>query len=333
MARAQLEVYRQAVLKHAFEGKLTAQWREENKDKLEAPEQFLVRIEKKREAQYDRRLQDWDAAVRQWESDGKVTRKPVKPKRAKSPIPVRSEDREKLMNLPKGWAWIRLAHLFDVSPQNGIYKPASEYGNGTQIIRIDDFYDGRLVRRTGFKRLRLDSDEIDKYMLRNADLMVNRVNSIDYLGKCAVVGHLTETTVFESNIMKCSFVEDEVSMAYIAAYLSSKEGRERLCENAKHAVNQASINQSDVGNTLVPITSREEQVLIAQKIEQKLSIADAMNTQIETHLKEAKALQQSILKKAFSGQLVTQDPSDEPASTLLARIRTTEDSEKLRVKA
>ena len=58
-ARAKLNVYRQSVLKHAFEGKLTAQWREENKDKLETPEQLLAHIKQEREARYEQQLQEW----------------------------------------------------------------------------------------------------------------------------------------------------------------------------------------------------------------------------------------------------------------------------------
>ena len=327
-AQAQLKVYRQAVLKHAFEGKLTEQWREENKDKLETPEQLLARIKRERTTGYEKKLKGWKAAVQEWEGSGKRDKRPVKPKPANYPSPIRQEDRERLPDLPDGWAWIRLAQLFSTSPQNGIYKPASEYGIGTQIIRIDDFYDGKLIRRTGFKKLRLSNEEIEKYKVRNSDLIINRVNSIEYLGKCALVVFLTENTVFESNIMKCCVIEGVISMAYVATYLSSHEGRNRLCENAKHAVNQASINQTDVGNTSVPITSTEEQLLIVQKIEQKLSQTDALIRQIEGHLKKANALRQSILKQAFSGQLVPQDPSDEPASALLTRIRASKGAEK-----
>ena len=65
-ARSQLNVYRQAVLKHAFEGKLTAQWREENKDKLERPEQLLARIKRERETRYERKLKEWKDAVKEW---------------------------------------------------------------------------------------------------------------------------------------------------------------------------------------------------------------------------------------------------------------------------
>ena len=77
-ARTQLKVYRQAVLKHAFEGKLTAQWREENKDKLETPEQLLARIKRERETRYERQLKEWKAAVsRTWEESGKPGKKPT----------------------------------------------------------------------------------------------------------------------------------------------------------------------------------------------------------------------------------------------------------------
>ena len=73
-AQKQLKVYRQAVLKHAFEGKLTAQWREENKDKLEPADQLLARIQKEREARYQQQLADWKAAVKAWEAKGKEGR-------------------------------------------------------------------------------------------------------------------------------------------------------------------------------------------------------------------------------------------------------------------
>ena len=78
-AREKLDVYRQSVLKHAFEGKLTAKWREENKDRLETPVHFFARIKQKREARYEQRLQEWKAAVKEWEEDGKLVKKPQKP--------------------------------------------------------------------------------------------------------------------------------------------------------------------------------------------------------------------------------------------------------------
>ena len=68
-ARAQLATYRQAVLKHAFEGKLTAQWRKENQDQLETPEQLIARIKQDRAARYHQQIQEWRYPVKQWVDD------------------------------------------------------------------------------------------------------------------------------------------------------------------------------------------------------------------------------------------------------------------------
>ena len=67
--------------------------------------------------------------------------------------------------------------------------------------------------------------------------------------------------------------------------------------------------------------------LVAQEIESKLSICDQLELEIETNLQKSDALRQAILKKAFSGQLVAQAPADEPASTLLERIRVEKQSQ------
>ena len=84
-AHKQLKVYRQAVLKHAFEGKFTAKWREENQDKLEKPEQLLARIKREREARYEQLLEDWKDAIKEWDAAGRKARKPHKPQKLKNP--------------------------------------------------------------------------------------------------------------------------------------------------------------------------------------------------------------------------------------------------------
>jgi len=110
-AREQLKIYRQAVLKHAFEGKLTARWREENADKLESPEQLLARIQQEREARYQQHLEEWKSAVKAWEESGKEGKKPAKPLKPKVLPSFSDAEVEQLEVLSNGWKWIRVADI------------------------------------------------------------------------------------------------------------------------------------------------------------------------------------------------------------------------------
>jgi type I restriction enzyme S subunit len=318
-AKAQLAVYRQALLKHAFEGKLTEQWRRDNTDKLESPEQLLARIQQEREARYKQQLDDWKKAVSQWEFGEKEGKKPSKPKGFKTYPPVDIDETANLSELPGSWRWERLGNLINGSAQNGVYKPSTSYGRGHYIVRIDDFYDGNLVKKDDFKRLELTEDELKTYSLEANDILINRVNSIEYLGKCCEIPELDEPIVFESNIMKFKILNSFLKGNYLTPYLSSFSGKSRICRNAKHAVNQASINQTDVSMTPIPLCDIEEQDKITAILDYKLSVVGAELSNIDMSLKKAAVLRQSILTKAFLGQLVSQDPSDEPASELLKK--------------
>lgn len=327
-AREQLKIYRQVVLKHAFEGKLTTKWREENFDKLEAPEQLLIRIQHERDTLYHQQLKEWEEVVKKWEANGKNGKKPSKPTLPKkSECDIESAS-EYLEALPFGWCWLRLNDLLKNSPQNGVYKPVTNYGSGCQIIRIDNFYDGSVVDVKNLKRLRLSEDEIKTYGLNIGELIINRVNSIEYLGKSALIRKLDEPTVFESNIMRCSLVDASISKEFITLFLNSKLGRQELCRNAKHAVNQASINQTDVGNAFVPVCSIAEQKYIEREVGSRIDSIEQVTFEIELQLLKAETLRQSILKKAFSGTLVPQDPNEEPASELLERIKAEKEQQK-----
>ena len=190
------------------------------------------------------------------------------------------------------------------SPQNGLYKPKSDYSdNGTPILRIDGFYDGFIVKDYYYKRVNLTVDEITRYSLEIGDLIVNRVNSMPYLGKCALVRFLGETTVFESNMMRIKLDNEKVNGDFLTYYLSSSTGRKELTKSAKQAVNQASINQTDVGNAIVPMPPVEIQKRLLTYIESRLSVCDSIEQTVDIALQQAEAMRQSILKDAFEGKL------------------------------
>ena len=130
-ARAQLSVYRQAVLKHAFEGELTAQWREENKDKLEKPEQLLIRIKQERAARYERQLTEWKAAVKTWEDSGKSGKQPARPRKPREMSQPSLAENEPLSSLPEGcliYAWALLSTSPSTAPRRSVTTTTKAQG-------------------------------------------------------------------------------------------------------------------------------------------------------------------------------------------------------------
>lgn len=227
---------------------------------------------------------------------------------------------------------IKLVSLGDViinGPQNGIYKPSTLYGSGYKIVRIDGFYDGVLCDWSTFKRVQLEDSDVEKWSLRNNDILINRVNSIEYLGKCGLVENLPEETVFESNIMRITLNSEKVVAKFITIFLSSITGLSRLRENAKLAVNQASINQQDVKSCKIELPSISEQTEIVARVKKLFAWADNIEKQVNAAQQRVNNLTQSILAKAFRGELTEQWRKDHPqlisgensAAALLEKIK------------
>ena len=231
-----------------------------------------------------------------------------------------------LPTLPEGWALASVGQLILGTPQNGLYKSKDQYGDGIPILRITDYQDFELKDRQGLNRLEVSSDEVETYGLRADDLIINRVNSPSHLGKCLVVPPSILPAVFESNMMRL-VLSNQMLPVFVSCYLRSFAGRKRLISQAKWAVNQASINQFDVCMTPIPLPPLAEQHSIVAEVERRLSVIEQAAAAVDASLKRAERLRQSILKRAFCGELVPQDPDDEPASVLLERIRAQRESE------
>ena len=97
-----------------------------------------------------------------------------------------------------------------------------------------------------FRRLALSPNELEQYALSEGDIVLNRVNSMEYLGKCAVMPRFDERVVFESNMMRLRTSPTLADPEYVAQHLQAPATRSALLQKAKRAVNQASVNQGDV---------------------------------------------------------------------------------------
>ena len=338
--KQQLKQYRQAVLKAAFEGKLTAEWRAEQQAAGDLPgaDELLEQIEKEREKRYQQQLQEWKREVAHWEAvegSNSALKRPKKPASKGQCIPLSAEETASLPGLPRGWTWLRLGQIIASGIQNGLYKPQSAYGAGIPIVRINDFQNGWIRPVGELLQVRVSEEEHSLYSLHRGDVLINRVNSITHLGKCMLVPQSYESTIFESNIMRFSLLES-AHAEFLCYYLQSRRGRDRLISNAKWAVNQASINQSDVASTPVPFPSLDEQRLVINEIQRRFSILDELERAVDHGLQQAEGLRQSILKKAFEGRLLSEaelaavrnDPEYEPADKILERIRAEREKDK-----
>ncbi len=308
-AQKKLAQYRQSLLKAAVEGALTAEWRAQHTP-TETGAQLLERILTERRTR-------WEAKqLAKFKEQGKA---PPKDWQKKYTEPVKPDTAD-LPQLPVDWAWVSLDALVIDGPQNGLYLPAELYGSGTPILRIDDYQIGWHRARSALNLVSADAATCETYSLAAGDLIINRVNSMTHLGKSLLAGEHLEGVLFESNMMRIELTPAVVG-EFVASYLGAEVGRARLTQDAKWAVNQASINQQDVRRTPVPLPPVLEQHAIAEALGEQLQATKDQSVAIDISLNQCTAQRQNILRAAFAGQLVPQDPNDEPASVLLARIR------------
>lgn len=200
---------------------------------------------------------------------------------------------------PKEWPVEALGDVLSVEPQNGLYKPQSDYvqdGTGIPILRIDAFYDGKVTGFSGLKRLNCTDMEKNRYLLKENDIVINRVNSIEYLGKCAWITGMLEPTVFESNMMRFHADESIVDPCYMTRLLCSTFINKQILNRAKKAVNQASINQRDVQSFSILLPPIELQKSFSTFVAQ----VDKSKFEVQRSLDEAQKLFDSLMQEYFS---------------------------------
>lgn len=305
-AQEQLKVYRQALLKNAFEGKLSAQWRAENQDKLETADGLLKRIQLERTHSYEQQLADWQ------------TYGGSKPKAPKLLPPLTTEELAELPELPEGWMWTRLLDACEavVDCHN---KTAPYQATGIPLIRTPSIRDMRL---NFDEAIRYVSQETYEYWSRRCPPLPGDI----LFTREAPMG---EAALIPEGKMVC--MGQRIMLLRPGKFLSGKYLLsatqnpifKRVSDKMAVGTGVKHLRVGDVERLFFPLCSVREQNEIANQLDARLSEADQLELTITTSLQRSEALRQSILKNAFSGQLVSQDPNDEPVAVLLSRIKAT----------
>lgn len=279
--------YRQSVLKAAITGELTADWRAENAHRIEHGRDLLARIlQTRRET---------------WRGRGQY-KEPAAP------------DTTGLPELPEGWVWATLPMLGEFGRGKSKHRPRNDprlYEGG----RFPFLQTGR-VRNSGGKIVEYDALYNDAGLAQSR-LWPKGTICITIAANIAESGILEIDACFPDSVVGL-IPHPEVKAEYVEFFIrTAKENLDRYAP----ATAQKNINLEILNNVAVPVPPSAEQVEIAARVDEASSNALALERACQTELTRSAALRQSILKHAFTGKLVPQDPADEPAAELLARIR------------
>ena len=320
-ARAQLNAYRQAVLKHAFEGKLTAQWREENKDKLDTPEQLLARIKRDRTVRYEARLKDWKAAVKTWEASGKLGEKPAKPASFIAHVPISQSELTGLPDIPQSWQYVRLAEIAYIGSGMSVSK-SRKLTDPVEIpyLSVANVQRGALNLST-VKTMKIEYSQLPRLSLERWDVLFNEGGDRDKLGRGWVWESQIKPCITQNHVFHARPILKSHQHSKLISHWGNTFGQMYFELQGKQTTNLASINKTVLSRFPIPLPPIEEQEEIIQRLENQTEIIDHLEQDVASCLEKLNALRQSILKCAFKGRLVSQDSRDEPATVLLKRIR------------
>jgi len=279
-AQAQLKRYRQAVLKHAFEGKLTEEWRKTHKNELEPATKLLEHIKQERK----------------------------KDTKHKELTPL---DTSELPQLPEEWVWTTIGHLYDIVGGGTPATNVAEYWNGdvpwitsADIHGLKDVRPQRHITKQGIK------NSATNLVPEGSLIVVTRVG----LGKVA----LSRTPICFSQDSQALVGNSNLICPEYALYYLSKAVQIFKYEHRGTTI--AGVTKRQLAELLFPLSPISEQHKIIEEVERRYLVADEIEKTVEQGIRQSERLRQSILKAAFEGKLVPQDPDDESADKLLERI-------------
>ena len=292
-AAQQIQQYRQSLLKNAFNGELTKEWRSKHADTLPSENELLAQIQTTREQHHAQQLADWQTAVSQWEQNGKEGKKPSKPKAPTQA--VKFEDN--FADLPNGWGMVKLENL------------ASEYVLGKMLDKNKNkgkerLYLGNINVRWGYfefsnaKTMKIEDDEIERYSVKYGDLIICEGGEP---GRCAVWKHEAEMFIQKAlhRVRFPSYYSADFAFYYLSYAVKLPLVTDLLTGTTiKHLTGTA------LKNIPFPVCSISEQTQIVAILETKLTACDQLAAELAKQLKQAELLKQAVLKAAFSGSLL-----------------------------
>ena len=294
-AAQQIQQYRQSLLKNAFNGELTKEWRSKHADTLPSENELLAQIQTAREQHHAQQLADWQTAVSQWEQNGKEGKKPSKPKAPTQTIKFE----ENFADLPSGWGMMKLEALSKKITDGEHFKPPVQE-DGIYFLSAKD------IRENGIsldEPLFIDQATAEKARRRcdpeKGDIVI--------VSRGATVGRMCLVNIDEIFCLLGSVILikplDFINNVYLNFAMQSPKTNQEMIGLSGSTAQQA-IYLRDIKNINIPICSLAEQTQIVAILESKLTACDQLAAELAKQLKQAELLKQAVLKAAFSGNLL-----------------------------
>jgi type I restriction enzyme, S subunit len=300
-----IEQFRRSVLAAAFRGDLTADWREQNPD-VEPAEKLLERIRVERR-------QRWEAAeLEKMRGKGKEPGNDLwKKKYNECPLPKFSD----LPLIPRSWAWSGFSQLGEINRGKSKHRPRKDpilFGGDYPFIQTGD-----VSRANG--EIKAFSKTYNEVGLKQSCLWPKNTLCITIAANIAETGILTFESCFPDSIV--GFIADPkiCEVRFVELFIRTVKGK---LERFAPATAQKNINLEILKDLAIPVPPLEEQRKILTLVDYQFSIIHRLEEIWQQNYQDFEKVDRAILAKAFRGQLVPQDPTDEPASQLLQRIRT-----------
>lgn len=201
--------------------------------------------------------------------------------------------------LPEGWEWVKLGDVCK-SVEYGSSAKSAKTGK-VPVLRMGNIQNGRF----DYSDLVYTSDEneINKYLLKKDDVLFNRTNSAELVGKTAIYKD-ERPAIFAGYLIRIHRDEALLDANFLTYYLNTEAARAYGNTVRSFGVNQSNINGTKLKTYPLPLPPLQEQHRIVQEIEARLSVCDEIEKTLAQSLQQAEALRQSILKKAFEGKLL-----------------------------
>ena len=287
--QANLARYKASVLKAACEGRLVPteaeMARAEGRD-YESGEELLQRILVERK--------------KKWKEEKRVKGKdPSKMKYQEPEAP----DTEGLPELPEGWVWARVGQISHTI-QYGTSEKANLDPSGIPVLRMGNIQDGN-IDFGNLKYLSYETPKLNVLLLDPGDILFNRTNSAELVGKTAVYKSTHPEATFASYLIRVKAC-DSYLPELVSYYINSFYGRKYIAAVVSQQVGQANVNGTKLANMPIIVPPLDEQIRVVAELERRLSIIEELETAVKANLTRAERVRQAILKRAFEGKLMQQ---------------------------